>query len=724
MNPIALERLLQGRHHAPFEVLGRHVHGGRATVHVLLPNAAEVRIETHVGERIMEPMAAHAGLFRWSGPEAVLPLHYRLVWQTDQGRTQETFDPYSFPPDPAQEALHRFGHGTDPDAYRLLGAHLEVIDGVAGTRFAVWAPNAERVSVVGDHNQWDGRRQPMQNLGASGIWWLFVPGVGAGTRYKFQIRSRVAEGVLEKADPFAQASELRPKTASVVAAASRHAWGDAGWLAARDRTSALTRPMSIYEVHLGSWRRGPEGFLDYRSLAVRLAEHVRALGFTHVELLPITEHPFDGSWGYQTLGYFAPTRRFGEPDDLRWFVDHLHQQGIGVILDWVPAHFPGDTWGLGRFDGSALFEHEDPRLGVHQDWNTLIFNYGRTEVRNFLTASALYWLREFHFDGLRVDAVASMLYLDYSRKPGEWLPNPHGGNENLEAIDWLKRLNELIHAEFPGVAMIAEESTAWPQVTRPTYVGGLGFTFKWNMGWMHDTLSYLRQDPIHRSYHHDRLTFGMLYAHSENFVLPLSHDEVVHGKASLLHKMPGDDWRKFANLRLLLGHQFTWPGRKLLFMGCEFGQRREWDHDRELDWQLLRHASHQGISNLVGDLNRLYRDYAALNDDSPDGFAWLDCNDHLQSVVSFLRGRGSERIVVVFNFTPVPRYGYRIGVPAPGCYRELLNSDAHHYGGSNLGNLGAIRTEQRPWMDQPQSVELTLPPLAVLVLAHDPVQSG
>jgi 1,4-alpha-glucan branching enzyme len=714
----AFERLLQGRHHAPFEVLGRQQATSGETVHVLLPEAGAVSLETFRGPQPMQPVAGHAGLFRWQGAAALVPSHYRVNWRDDRGNAHTAIDPYSFPPQLSQQELERFNHGVNPDIYRILGAHPCIIDDVAGVRFAVWAPNAERVSLVGDHNHWDGRRHPLQNLGASGVWCLFVPELSAGTHYKYQILSRITGELLEKADPFAQATELRPKTASVVAAPSRHAWQDAEWIAARDRSSALARPMSIYEVHLGSWRRSAEGFLDYRTLAVQLAEHVRAHGFTHVELLPITEHPFDGSWGYQTLGYFAPTRRFGEADDLRWFVDHLHQQGIGVILDWVPAHFPTDSWGLGRFDGTALFEHADPRLGVHQDWNTLIFNYGRHEVRNFLTASALYWLREFHFDGLRVDAVASMLYLDYSRKPGEWLPNRYGGNENLEAIAWLRELNERVHGEFPGAAVIAEESTAWPQVTRPTYVGGLGFTLKWNMGWMHDTLSYLQQDPIYRSFHHDRLTFGMLYAHSENFVLPLSHDEVVHGKGSLLHKMPGDDWQRFANLRLLLCHQFTWPGRKLLFMGGEFAQRREWDHDRQLDWDLLRHASHRGILNLVGDLNRLYREHAALHDDSPGGFDWLDCNDHLQSVISFLRGRDGVRVIVVFNFTPLPRLGYRIGVPVRGRYRELLNSDADHYGGTNQGNLGVIDTDDRPWMGQPHSLELTLPPLGALVLAQ------
>jgi 1,4-alpha-glucan branching enzyme len=719
------ERLLQGRHHAPFDLLGRRPRSdGTATVQVYLPGASAVRIVTRTGERAMAPVAGAAGLFRWQGRADHVPAHYRVAWRDGAGAERSCLDPYGFLPELPAAELDRFGSGANPDVYRLLGAHVRDFDGVAGVQFAVWAPNAERVSLVGDHNDWDGRRQPLQNLGDCGVWALFVPELRPGARYKYQILSRSTGALLEKADPFGQAHELRPRSASVVAHPAAHPWQDAAWLAARDGGTALDRPMSIYEVHLGSWRRSPSGFLDYRTLATALAEHVRALGFTHVELLPVTEHPFDGSWGYQTLGYFAATSRFGDPDDLRWFVDHLHGAGIGVLLDWVPGHFPSDAHGLARFDGTALFEHEDPRRGVHQDWNTLIFNYGRNEVRNFLTASALFWLREFHFDGLRVDAVASMLYLDYSRKPGEWLPNRYGGNENLEAIDWLRDLNERVHGEFPGVAVVAEESTAWPQVTRPTYVGGLGFTMKWNMGWMHDTLDYLQHDPIHRSYHHDRLTFGMLYAHSENFVLPLSHDEVVHGKGSLLHKMPGDDWQKFANLRLLFCHQFTWPGKKLLFMGGEFAQRREWDHDQELDWDLLRYDSHRGIRNLVGDLNRLYREEPALNDDGPGGFEWLDCNDTQQSVVSFVRGRAARRLVVAFNFTPLPRREYRIGVPCGGLWHELLDSDAAHYGGSNVGNLGRVRAEHGAWMGQPFSLVLTLPPLGALILGCEADLAG
>jgi 1,4-alpha-glucan branching enzyme len=713
----AATRLLEGRHHAPFEVLGAHRDGDAVTVRVFLPEARRVWVTDAAGAQLELTSAAGSGsLFEWRGPAAAVPAHYRVSWQDARGHTHHYLDPYTFPAEPAAAALQRFAGGSDDAAYLTLGSHPMAIDGVAGVRFAVWAPNAERVSLMGDHNGWDARRQPMHALGSSGVWSLFVPELAPGARYKYDVRSRITGRAVEKADPYAQSFELRPRSASLVAAPSAHRWHDDDWLERRDAGSCLERPMSVYEVHPGSWRRGADGFLNYRDLAVQLAEHVTSLGFTHVELMPITEHPFDGSWGYQTLGYFAATKRFGEADDLRWFVDYLHRHGVGVILDWVPGHFPNDDHGLAAFDGSALYEHEDPRRGFHQEWNTLIFNYGRNEVRSFLTSSALYWLREFHFDGLRVDAVASMLYLDYARKPGEWLPNRYGGNENLEAIDWIRELNEQVHGEFPGAAVIAEESTAWPQVTRPTYVGGLGFTLKWNMGWMHDTLSYLTQDPVHRSYHHDRLTFGMLYADTENFLLPLSHDEVVHGKGSLLHKMPGDDWQKFANLRLLYCYQFTYPGKKLLFMGQEFAQRDEWNHDRALDWHLLEHASHRGVSDLLRDLNALYRRHSALNADGAGGFEWIDCHDAPQSVVSYLRRSGDSWVLVVLNFTPVPRHGYRLGVPAAGRYRELLNSDAQRYGGSNLGNLGAVPSEAVAHMGRPHSLVLTLPPLAALVL--------
>ncbi len=612
--------------------------------------------------------------------------------------------------------LHLFSQGRHRHIQRWLGAHPAMLDGISGIRFAAWAPRAQRVSIVGDFNGWDAARNPMRRRDV-GVWELFVPGLASGTLYKIAV-TRDGNTVF-KADPYGRQFELRPRSASVVAAASAHVWQDADWLAQRARRDWLHTPMSAYEVHAGSWQRAADGgFLNYRELAQRLAPYVLELGFTHIELMPVSEHPFDGSWGYQTIGYFAPTRRHGQPDDLRYFVDHCHRHGLGVILDWTPAHFPADDHGLARFDGEALYEHPDPRQGRHPDWGSLVFDYGRPEVRNFLISSALYWLEEFHFDGLRVDAVASMLYLDYSRKPGEWAPNRYGGNENLEAIEFLRDLNVVVHEACPGAVVAAEESTAWPQVTRPTYVGGLGFSMKWNMGWMHDTLNYFRLDPVHRSFHHDRLTFGQLYAYSENFVLPLSHDEVVHGKGSLIRKMPGDDWQRFANLRLLFLYQSASPGKKLLFMGQEFAQEREWNHDVALDWQLRQDARHEGVWRLVRDLNRLYRDTPALHrhDFDQDGFEWIDCHDSNQSVLSFLRKAGAEFVVVVFNFTPVPRDNYRIGVPQAGSYREMLNSDSSHYGGSNVGNAGSVRATRKPWMGRKHSISLSLPPLGGLIL--------
>jgi 1,4-alpha-glucan branching enzyme len=712
-----VERLLQGREHAPGEWLGLHVHNGTARVAVYLPDAAVVRI---AGGPALAA-TRWPGVFVWHGNAQEVPPHYRLEWR-DHGAGQHTLlDPFTFAASLAAHDLYLFNEGNHQRAADFLGAHTVVIDGQPGTRFAVWAPNAERVSVVGDFNMWDGRRHPMNAQGSSGTWSLFVPELGPGARYKFEIRNRVSGTLLLKADPFARANEHRPLTASVISAPSTHVWQDSAWLARRGSRDPLTQPISIYEVHLGSWRRGSDGtFLDYRALAIELVRHVQALGFTHVELLPITEHPFDGSWGYQSLGYFAPTNRFGSADDLRWFVDHCHAHGIGVILDWVPAHFPRDSHGLAHFDGSALYEHADPRLGEHRDWDTLIFNYGRNEVRSFLTSSALYWLREFHFDGLRVDAVASMLYLDYSREPGEWLPNRYGGRENLDAIAWLRELNVVTHRDSPGTIIIAEESTAWPGVSRPTDSGGLGFTLKWNMGWMNDTLSYMALDPVHRAYQHRNLTFGMLYAYSENFVLPLSHDEVVHGKGSLLGKMPGDDWKKFANLRLLLTYQATMPGKKLLFMGGEFAQWGEWDHHRELQWQLLGYAPHRGIFELVAALNRLYRDDAALHVDTHhSGFAWINCDDAATSVLSYQRRSGNDGAIIVLNFTPVPRHQHRIGVPEAGSYREIFNSDSAYFGGSNLGNAGRCHSEAVPHDGFPQSLRVTLPPLAGVIFKRD-----
>ena len=718
--PSALRRLVEACHHDPFEVLGRHVSGARCTVRVFLPRAERVRI---AATAIELTRLEGTDLFVWEGDPEQVPARYVFDWTDAEGRRHRCIDPYRFPPQLGDLDLHLFGEGRHWHAGRFLGAHPHEAEGVAGFRFAVWAPNAQRVSVVGDFNAWDGRVHPMRVRGGSGVWELFIPELSPGSLYKFEVRDRHGHVQL-KIDPYARAFQARPETACLLCGEDRYVWGDEAWMEARAAGDWPHRPMSVYEVHLGSWRRSAEGaFLNYRELARRLADYVQEAGFTHVELLPITEHPLDDSWGYQTTGYFAPTRRFGDPDDFRWFVDFLHQQGIGVLLDWVPAHFPRDAFALARYDGSALYEHEDPRLGEHRDWGTLIFNYGRNEVKNFLLSSALFWLEEYHLDGLRVDAVASMLYLDYSRNDGEWIPNKYGGNENLEAVEFLRQLNITTHERHPGSLMIAEESTAWPSVSRPTYVGGLGFSMKWNMGWMHDSLAYFSKDPIYRHFHHDLLTFGLVYAFTENFVLPFSHDEVVHGKGSLLARMPGDAWQKFASLRLLFTFLFAYPGKKLLFQGSEFGQEREWNFAAELDWHLLEQAPHQGLQRLVADLNRLYRGQRALHDLDFDhaGFEWIDCHDSSQSVLSFLRqDRGQESVVVaVFNFTPVPRHGYRIGVPRAGFYREALNSDAECYGGSNLGNSGGVNAEAFGWMGRSGSLRIDLPPLAGLVLVHD-----
>ena len=615
--------------------------------------------------------------------------------------------------------LHLMGEGTHARAYEKLGAHV-VPDGV---EFAVWAPNAESVAVIGDFNDWEPDANPMAAIGGSGNWELFVPGIKPAARYKYAIVSKVDDYKVDKADPYGFAAEIPPETASRVWDLSTYRWADYAWMAQRAKANAFDSPISIYEVHLGSWMRVPEEhnrWLTYRELAERLSNYVCEMGFTHVELLPISEHPFNGSWGYQPAGYFAPTARYGTPDDFMAFVDTLHQRGIGVILDWVPAHFPRDEHGLGYFDGTHLYEHPDPRRGLHQDWDTAIFDYGRPGVAAFLISNAVFWLDKYHIDGLRVDAVASMLYLDYSRRDGQWLPNQYGGRENLDAVALLRRFNDRVHAEFPGVITIAEDSTAWPQVTRPPQVGGLGFDLKWDLGWMHDTLAFFGQDPIERKNHHNRLTFRMLYAFSERFVLPLSHDEVVHGKGSLLNKMPGDSWRKFANLRLLYGYMFTQPGKKLLFMGDEFGQWREWNHDTSLDWHLLSEPYHAGLKRWVRDLNTAYRGEPALHelDCEPDGFAWIDCNDVEQSVLSMLRkprsSTSDDLILIACNFTPIPRHNYRVGAPRAGLWSELLNSDATLYGGSGQGNIGGLRTSPVSWHGHPQSLNLTLPPLGMV----------
>ncbi|MDX2171424.1 MAG: 1,4-alpha-glucan branching protein GlgB [Deltaproteobacteria bacterium] len=617
--------------------------------------------------------------------------------------------------------LYLFNEGTYARLFETLGAQPMTVGGRAGTHFAVWAPNADYVSVIGDFNGWARGVHPLRMRGGSGIWEGFVPNVGPGAVYKYHVASRLNGYKVDKADPVAFRSELPPRTGSVVAA-PRHDWQDAAWLAARPKRQALDQPLSIYEVHLGSWERAPEDpsrLLTYREIAPRLAAYARDLGFTHVELLPVMEHPFYASWGYQTTGFFAPTARYGTPEDFMFLVDVLHQHEIGVILDWVPSHFPSDEHGLAYFDGTHLYEHADPRQGFHPDWKSLIFNYGRNEVRSFLLSSAVYWLERFHVDGLRVDAVASMLYLDYSRQPGEWIPNKYGGRENVDAIDFLRQLNSSVYAVAPGAQTIAEESTDWPMVSRPGYVGGLGFGFKWDMGWMHDILEYLRHDPVHRRYHHAALTFRMMYAYSENFVLPLSHDEVVHMKGSLLGKMAGDEWQQFANLRLLLAHQWTQPGKKLLFMGGEIAQRREWNHDHSLDWHLLQWAPHRGVQQWVRDLNRLYAHEPCLYERERDwsGFEWVDCNDADHSVISYLRfGAARDRaLLVVLNFTPVVRYGCQLGVPWGGTWHEVLNSDAPQYDGSGVGNLGGVEARAVPHHARPFSVQVTLPPLAAVV---------
>jgi 1,4-alpha-glucan branching enzyme len=715
-----LQCLLEARHHDPFAVLGRHEGGSGVIVRVLLPQAESVRIGEDGPEMARIPGTDLFECVVKTGTK--LPQHYRLSWVDKSGQKGSHIDPYTFPPQIGDLDLHLFGEGKHWHIYRILGAHRHTVDGITGALFATWAPNAERVSVVGDFNGWDGRAHPMRVRGGSGVWELFIPELPAGTVYKFEIRNRQQGTVLLKTDPYGQRFELRPNTASIVVAEDGFEWGDAAWMEARKDHDWLHEPMSVYEVHLGSWRLDENGeFLNYRELAKQLVAYVTELGFTHIELLPITEHPFDGSWGYQTTGYFAPTSRFGSPDDFRWFVNYCHTHNIGVFLDWVPAHFPKDAFGLAWFDGTPLYEHEDPRLGEHRDWGTLIYNYGRNEVRNFLIGSALFWMEEFHLDGLRVDAVASMLYLDYSRQPGDWIPNKYGGNENLEAIAFLREMNTVTHEQYPGTLVMAEESTAWPQVTRPTWTGGLGFSMKWNMGWMHDSLVYFSKDPIHRHYHHDQLTFGLLYAFTENFILPFSHDECVHGKGSMLGKMPGDEWQRFANLRLLYTFMLTYPGKKLLFMGCEFGQVAEWNAKRDLEWYVLEYPFHAGISKAVADLNRIYRTTPALyqHDFEPQGFEWIDCHDAPQSVLSYIRRtKEGEFVAVAFNFTPVPRHSYRIGVPQEGVYREIFNSDSGYYGGSNVGNL-AVEAEAKEWMGRPYSINLTLPPLAGIILVRE-----
>jgi 1,4-alpha-glucan branching enzyme len=714
--PEPLLQIAQARHHDPFSVLGHQKVGKKTLLRLFMPHAEQIVLAD--SQRSFERLEG-SDFFELEVAEDEQSPPFRLEWTDKLGARYVTHDPYSLPAQLPDFDIHLFNEGKHRHAYRFFGSHLHTTAGVEGVLFAVWAPNASRVSVVGDFNQWDGRCHPMRSRGGSGVWELFIPDIGAGALYKFEIRNSNGDVSL-RTDPYGNYFQMRPENASIVVPESDYAWNDYQWQDKRKNTDWQQQPMSVYEVHLGSWQRDEHGnFLNYRELGHRLCAHIKNTGFTHIELLPVTEHPLDGSWGYQSTGYFAPTSRFGTPDDFRYFIDLLHQNDIGVLLDWVPAHFPRDRHALAQFDGTALYEHEDPRKGEHRDWGTLIFNFGRNEVRNYLISSAIYWLEEFHIDGLRVDAVASMLYLDYSRDPGDWIPNQYGGRENLEAVDFLRELNSVTHDLHPGTLMIAEESTAWPQVSRPTWLGGLGFSMKWNMGWMHDTLSYISKDPVYRHYHHDLLTFGLLYAFTENFVLPFSHDEVVHGKGSIIDKMPGDGWQKFANLRLLYTYMFTYPGKKLLFMGNEFAQGLEWNDSEALEWHLWDKPYHKGISTLLTDLNRLYKELPPLHQIEFEcgGFEWIDCHDSSQSILSYLRkDREGREVLVVLNFTPVPRENYRIGVNLPGEYREIFNSDSAFYDGSNMGNGKPIASEPVTWMGRDQSINLSLPPLGAILL--------
>jgi 1,4-alpha-glucan branching enzyme len=722
-----LDTLVRREHSNPHTVLGAHPEGDGVVVRVLRPSARTVSVVLADGATVELEQIHPGGVFEGVIDGASLPLSYRLELDYGPGGTFTVEDPYRFPPTLSELDLHLIGEGRHEELYDRLGAHVRTIGTdppVPGTAFAVWAPAARAVSVVGDFNSWDGRLHAMRSLGSSGIWELFLPDVEPGARYKFELLTE-DRSVNLKADPYAFEAERPPKTASVVFK-PHHEWNDAEWLRARREQQPIAEPMSIYEVHAGSWRLNTledNRPLNYLELADELGAYVKDMGFTHIELLPVMAHPFSGSWGYQVTSYFAPTPRWGSPDELRAFIDRMHASGIGVLLDWVPAHFPRDEFALARFDGTALYEHSDPRRGAHPDWGTLVFNYGRHEVRNFLISNALFWLREYHVDGIRVDAVASMLYLDYSRREGEWIPNEFGGREDLDAVSFLKELNEVIYGREPGIVSAAEESTAWPGVSRPTYLGGLGFGFKWNMGWMHDTLGYFEQDPIYRRYHHHELTFSLMYAFSENFILPLSHDEVVHGKGSLYTKMAGDRWQKLANLRALYAYMWAHPGKKLLFMGSELAQESEWSHERSLDWHLLEQPDHAGIQSLVRDLNRVYRDEPALweLDSDPSGFWWLQPNDADGNVIAFARASKDGKRVLVFaaNLSPVARSGYRLGLPRACHWREVLNTDSSFYGGSDQGNWGAVEPEPIPWHEQPVSAEVTLPPLGAIWLVPD-----
>ncbi|WP_344488414.1 1,4-alpha-glucan branching protein GlgB [Nonomuraea monospora] len=709
-----LDRLAGGAHHDPHSVLGAHPVSGGVVFRALRPLAERVRVVLEDGSSHDMRHQAH-GVFEVTVPGLDKVPTYTLSVKYAGSEPQEVRDPYRHWPTLGEVDLHLIGEGRHERLWEVLGARVLEHEDVQGTAFAVWAPNARGIRVVGDFNHWDGVAHPMRSLGRSGVWELFVPDLGAGQRYKYQILG--ADGVWrDKADPMARRTEVPPMTASVIDK-SDYSWQDDAWMVERRERQAQTGPMSIYEVHLGSWRPG----LSYVELADQLSEYVADLGFTHVELLPVAEHPFGGSWGYQVTSYYAPTARFGTPDEFRHFVDRMHQHGIGVLLDWVPAHFPMDDWALARFDGTPLYEHADPGRGEHPDWGTYVFDFGRREVRNFLVANAVFWLKEFHIDGLRVDAVASMLYLDYSRREGEWTPNVYGGRENLDAVEFLKEMNSVAYREAPGISTVAEESTAWPGVSRPVHLGGLGFGFKWNMGWMHDTLKYLSREPIFRQYHHHEMTFSLLYAYSENYVLPLSHDEVVHGKGSLLGKMPGDEWQRFAQLRALLAFMWAHPGKQLLFMGGEFGQGSEWSESRGLDWWVLEFDGHQGVQRLVRDLNRLYRETPALweQDSRPEGFRWIDADDASGNTLSFVRfAADGSAVACVVNFSGGPYENYRLGLPYGGRWTEAVNTDAYDYWGSGVGNLGAVEAEGEPWHGLPYSTTLRVPPLGAVWLTH------
>ncbi|WP_322628616.1 1,4-alpha-glucan branching protein GlgB [Halothiobacillus sp.] len=714
-----LQALIEARLHDPFALLGRHPDNqGQVRFHTFQPQARQIWVRLSNGnDAPLTTDVRFPGVFHGFYSSNDLPEHPNLRIEPLTGQTYESIDPYSFLPTLGEMDLYLFGEGKHFNLWQMMGAHLTVIDQVEGVRFAVWAPNAERVSVVGDFNTWDGRRHPMRVRGNNGIWELFIPGLGTNDLYKFEIRNRATGAISVRTDPMGRHFELRPQTAAKVMGPSDFHWTDEAWLNERRSRNWLKAPMNIYEVHLGSWRLNEGQFLSYTELADQMIPYVLERGFTHIELLPITEHPFDGSWGYQTTGYFAPTSRFGTPDEFRYLVNRAHEAGIGIILDWVPAHFPRDEFALAKFDGTSLYEHEDPRRGEHRDWGTLIFNYGRNEVSNFLIASALYWIEEMHLDGLRVDAVASMLYLDYSRNVGDWLPNAYGGRENLEAIEFLRQLNQVTQTRNPGTLVMAEESTAWPLVSRPPDVGGLGFSMKWNMGWMNDTLRYFQEDPVNRQYHHNNLTFGFLYCFTENFILPLSHDEVVHGKGSLLNKMPGDEWQRFANLRVLLAYQFTYPGKKLQFMGNEFAQGNEWSHERELDWWVCQYPLHQGIDRLTSTLGHCYKNETALHerDFEGAGFEWNDCDDRQNSIISYLRHSDDSTLLTIINFTPVVRDNYRIGIPRASRMDVLVNTDHEMFGGSNH-DIALRHNIHIPSHGKDASIDINLPSLSAIVI--------